>query len=104
MEDSKMIFGNTINEIGSFGVIGASECHNFGSTWGCRHDCPVFEKGECKDVYKENLKLFVEDDTIGFNDRIAFENALNNYSDLLTQDEIFELKSLAYQKLAPWPE
>lgn len=26
----------------------ASECHNFGSTWGCRSHCPAFEKGNCK--------------------------------------------------------
>lgn len=101
VENNKMSFANTINEMGSFGVKGASECHNFGSTWGCRPDCPVFERGECKDAYKENLKLFVEDDIIGFNDIQEFESALNNYADRLTKEEITELKTIADKCLTP---
>lgn len=48
MDNHSMNFANTINEIGSFGVKGQSECFNFGITWGCRPHCPVFERGKCE--------------------------------------------------------
>lgn len=56
-ENNSMMFANTINEIGSFGVVGASECQNFGSTWGCRSHCPVFERGGCE-IQQENELFF----------------------------------------------
>lgn len=54
---SKIEFAKAINEFGSHGVKGASDCHNFGITWGCRPDCPVFEKWECE-IQEENNKAF----------------------------------------------
>jgi len=59
MENISMGFASTINEIGSFGIVGASECHNFGSTWGCRSHCPVFERGQCG-IQEENEQFFNE--------------------------------------------
>jgi hypothetical protein len=50
-------FANTINEIGSHANLSASECERFGMTWGCREDCPVFERGTCK-IQEENQELF----------------------------------------------
>lgn len=34
-----------------------SECEKFGMTWGCRPDCPVFERGECE-LQEENEEFF----------------------------------------------
>jgi|LakMenEpi03Aug12_release.lakeMendotaPanAssembly.Ray.scaffolds.fasta_scaffold2855656_1 uncharacterized radical SAM superfamily Fe-S cluster-containing enzyme len=89
MENMKAIFANTINELGSFGVVGASECHNFGSTWGCRIDCPVFERGECKDVYFENIKMFIKDNE--FMDEEDFSNVMKLYDNKLSEEEKREL-------------
>ena len=94
MENSKMTFANTINELGSNGAIGASECHNFGSTWGCRPDCPVFERGECKDVYRENLEMFIRDCEIGFQNEDEFLVAMSMYKDRLSSEQVNELTAL----------
>jgi hypothetical protein len=89
MENMKASFANTINELGSFGVVGASECHNFGSTWGCRIDCPVFERGECKDVYFDNIKMFIKDNE--FMDEEDFSNVMKLYDNKLSGEEKREL-------------
>lgn len=34
-----------------------NECEKFGMTWGCRPDCPVFERGECE-LQEENEEFF----------------------------------------------
>lgn len=86
MENNKMIFANTINELGSFGVVGASECHNFGSTWGCRKDCPVFEEGNCKDAYFDNIKMFIKDGDI--NDDKEFLEIMSLYEIKLSSEEV----------------
>ena len=38
---------------------GTSECFNFGSCWGCRPDCPVFQRGKCE-IEKEVVEQFKE--------------------------------------------
>lgn len=40
-----------------------SECEKFGMTWGCKPDCPVFERGECE-LQEENEKMFEEEGEI----------------------------------------
>ena len=37
-----------------------SECEKFGMTWGCKPDCPVFERGECE-LQEENAKMFEDE-------------------------------------------
>ena len=61
MEKGRTIFANTINEIGQHANLSANECEKFGMTWGCKTDCPVFERGECKDSFAENLAMFIKD-------------------------------------------
>jgi hypothetical protein len=63
ISDQMMGFANEINEFGSFGIKGASECHNFGSTWGFRPDCPVFERGKCQQQ-EENEEQFISEGLI----------------------------------------
>ncbi|MBD5534630.1 MAG: hypothetical protein HDQ99_03010 [Lachnospiraceae bacterium] len=40
-----------------------NECEKFGMTWGCKPDCPVFERGECE-LQEENEKMFEEEGEI----------------------------------------
>ena len=56
MSTSKF-FANTMAELGGYSPM-ANECERFGMTWGCREDCPVYERGECE-IQEEN-KLFFE--------------------------------------------
>lgn len=37
-----------------------NECEKFGMTWGCKQDCPVFERGECE-LQEENEEFFEEE-------------------------------------------
>jgi len=97
MENMKANFAKTINELGPFGVIGASECHNYGSTWGCDIDCPVFERGECKDVYFENIKMFIKDNS--FMDEEDFLNIIKLYDNKISKEEKRELKTDFYNNL-----
>lgn len=97
MENMKASFANTINELGSFGVVGASECHNYGSTWGCDIGCPVFARGECKDVYFENIKMFIKDNE--FMDEEDFLNVMNLYDNKLSEEEKRELTTDFYNSL-----
>jgi len=50
-------FADTINTIGSYANLSANECERFGMTWGCKSDCPVFERGECE-LQEENEIIF----------------------------------------------
>lgn len=50
-------FANEINMIGSNANLSANDCERFGMTWGCRSNCPVFEKGECQ-IQEENEHFF----------------------------------------------
>ncbi len=53
----RSIFADTIHELND-NNLSANECERFGMTWGCRINCPVFERGECKDVFSENIIQF----------------------------------------------
>lgn len=60
-------WANTINTIGDHACLLGSECDRFGITWGCRPDCPVFERGECE-IQEENEKYFQENNKEASND------------------------------------
>jgi len=53
-------FAETLYELGCDGNHMANECERFGMTWGCKPDCPVFERGECE-MQEENEKIFEEE-------------------------------------------
>lgn len=55
--NTRKLFADTINELDSHSGHMESECERFGMTWGCRPDCPVFERGECE-LQKENEEKF----------------------------------------------
>lgn len=48
MNDDKIGFANTLAETGSRAFLGMTECEKYGMTWGCDEDCPVYQRGECK--------------------------------------------------------
>lgn len=50
---------NTIHDMGSGGNHMANECERFGMTWGCRPDCPVYDRGECE-LQQENTETFIK--------------------------------------------
>ncbi len=50
-------FANTINELDNGMPKTGNECFKFGITWGCKPDCPVFERGECEQQ-KDNEQYF----------------------------------------------
>jgi len=52
-------FAETLYELVSEGNHMANECERFGMTWGCKEDCPVFERGECE-LQEDNKKMFNE--------------------------------------------
>lgn len=86
MTSNKMTFANTATEI-DLGAMASSvmtDCEKFGMTWGCRHDCPVFTIGKCKDVFFENIETFTKD---GAYDENSFLEALCLYSNKLTKEE-----------------
>lgn len=97
MENIKASFANTINELGSFRVVGASECHNYGSTWGCDIRCPVFVRGDCKDVYFDNIKTFIKDNS--FMSEEDFFNVMKLYDNKLSEEEKSELTTDFYNSL-----
>ena len=53
-------FAETLYELGCDGNHMANECKRFGMTWGCKSDCPVFERGMCE-LQEENEKIFEEE-------------------------------------------
>ncbi len=61
MSSSREIFANTIMELGDHTNLSANECERFGMTWGCKRDCPVFERGECE-IQEENKAIFDKED------------------------------------------
>lgn len=84
------MFANTINELGSHTNLSANECERFGMTWGCSIECPVFERGECKDCFYENLESFIIDGQILSTDDEIF----TLYKNKLSNEEIQELNKL----------
>lgn len=55
------MFANTLAEMDDRLPRGTSECFNFGNCWGCRPDCPVFERGECE-LQAENEEMFEKEE------------------------------------------
>lgn len=50
-------FAHTLMEFDKHMPKGLTECEEYGMTWGCDKDCPVFQRGECE-LQEENEKLF----------------------------------------------
>ncbi len=49
MNDDKVGFANELAEHESADrLLGMTECEKYGITWGCDEDCPVYQRGECK--------------------------------------------------------
>ena len=61
MSKLAMEFSDTIHSLDKHSNLLANECERFGMTWGCRPDCPVFERGECK-IQEENQEIFHNDE------------------------------------------
>jgi len=53
------MLANTLADVDNKLPRGTSECFNFGSCWGCRPSCPVFQRGECE-IEKEVVEQFKE--------------------------------------------
>jgi len=85
------MFSETINLLGNHANLSANECENFGMTWGCKGDCPVFERGDCKDSYYVNLEKFIKDKD--FCKESAIEQ-IEVYKSKLTKEEYNELIGL----------
>lgn len=48
MNDDKVGFAYALAEEGSHAFLGMTECEKYGMAWGCDEDCPVYQRGECK--------------------------------------------------------
>ena len=44
----KEVIANALAETGPYAFLGMSECEKYGMAWGCDEDCPVYQRGECK--------------------------------------------------------
>ena len=56
---NRNLFTEIINNLGNHSGHMESECEKFGFTWGCKPDCPVFERGECE-LQEENEEKFLK--------------------------------------------
>lgn len=56
----RQIFSSTMAELSGDAHM-TNECEKFGMTWGCRRDCPVFEREECE-IQEEVEKSFNQTD------------------------------------------
>ena len=54
---NRKLFAEAISEVDKHSGDIESECEKVGSTWGCKPDCPVFERGECE-LQEENEEKF----------------------------------------------
>ena len=59
-ESLRQMFANTLADMGSHATHFENECERFGMTWGCKPDCPVFERGECE-LQEENEEMFEQE-------------------------------------------
>jgi len=57
---NRALLANTLANIGSHATHFGNECERFGMTWGCKPDCPVFERGECE-LQEENEEMFIRE-------------------------------------------
>ena len=55
--NTRKLFSDTIISLDNGMPKGITECDSFGMTWGCRDNCPVFERGECE-IQEENKIAF----------------------------------------------
>jgi hypothetical protein len=55
--NSREVFSKELHEFGNNTNLSANECETFGITWGCKEDCPVFERGKCE-MQEENEVIF----------------------------------------------
>ena len=85
MSNQSQIFATTINELGSFGMLGRSDCDNFGMTWGCRTHCPTFQSGNCTEP-AESIEQFIRLNE--FDDEDSFLNALSAHEDSLSENDV----------------
>ena len=70
-------FANEMAEAGGY-VHTSNECEKFGMTWGCRGDCPVFSRGDCK-IPCESRDDILNTDRF---DNFTFEELNTMYPDL----------------------
>ena len=54
---NRYLFAETVSGLDNRSGYIETECEKFGSTWGCKPDCPVFERGECE-LQEENEEKF----------------------------------------------
>ncbi len=83
-------FAQTINELAMSSNLSANECETFGMTWGCKPDCPVFERGECKDCFSENIEQFIKEGDIDLEEAT---NLIDLYKNRLSDGEVTHLLS-----------
>ena len=57
---NRALLANALADLGSQATHFENECERFGMTWGCKPDCPVFERGEC-DLQNENEEMFLRE-------------------------------------------
>ena len=55
-----MMMAETLTELDRKSGHFESECFRFGSTWGCRPYCPVYERGECEHQ-QDNTEMFINE-------------------------------------------
>lgn len=75
---NRSLFADTTYYFGCDGNFSANECERFGMTWGCKPDCPVFERGDCKDVAYENIEMFIAHDEIDKEEAIELIELYNS--------------------------
>ena len=89
-------FAQTINELTMSSNLSASECETFGMTWGCKPDCPVFERGECKDCFSENIEQFIKEGDIELEEA---NSLIGLYKNRLSDGEITYLSELINKQI-----
>jgi secreted trypsin-like serine protease len=60
MSGTRELFANTIMELGNYATHMENECERFGMVWGCKENCPVLEKGQCKCGLYTNIKEYLD--------------------------------------------
>lgn len=68
-----------------------TDCERIGTVWGCCADCPVFQMGNCKDAFFENIEKFAKDGD--FNDS-QFIDIIKLYENQLSNEEIVYLSNI----------
>lgn len=59
---NKMQFANELSLRDKFSGHMETDCEKFGMTFGCREDCPVFERGKCENQEELTEKFEKERD------------------------------------------